>query len=229
MQTLIERSWTRTIAWSGVGLTLGGAGIWLSWWAATGEGFRFLAWLPAIVLLIAAVPCFLAARSLTGHAACPHCGESLLADSTQVLRAIHCPQCREYARVVRGRIEKLPDDWVDAEPRFTAKIPKDAIHWPGCAMCGAPPTRARVHDHLVPHTALNLAIAAVALPTVGVMRVGGGTVHQLSVPYCDAHDDCVELDWESGGLVIRFRSLAVFNAFSAANRDGAAESSSARG
>ncbi|MBX3270399.1 MAG: hypothetical protein KF729_09075 [Sandaracinaceae bacterium] len=130
---------------------------------------------------------------------------------------------------MRGRLEELPDDWVDAEARFTAKVPEDVIDWPGCAMCGEPPTRSRVHDHLVPDTGLNLAIAAVALPTIGVMRVGGGTLHQLSVPYCDAHDDCVELDWESGGLVIRFRSLAVFRAFCAANGDEAAESSGACG
>lgn len=62
-----------------------------------------------------------------------------------------------------------------------------------------------------------MLIGAIGIATVGVVRVGGGKLYRLSVPYCDAHDDCVELDFESRTLVIRFRSLPVARAFCAAN------------
>ena len=216
MSTAIERSWTKTIVWSAVGLVFAGSGGALGIWAATGEDLRFIAWLPAAVLLMLAVPCFAVARSRAGHAACPECGASVHADAADLRRAVQCPTCSAYARVVDGRLEGLPEDWVDAEARFTAQVPKEPIQWPGCAMCGAPPTRARVHEHVLPETAQNLVVGAVGMATAGVL-VTSDRVYRLSVPYCDAHDDCVELDVESGALVIRFRSLPVFEAFRSAN------------
>lgn len=193
----------------------GGAALVVS--ALTGSTWQMLSWLPAVFLGIVAVFCFQAARSVAGHADCPHCGRSLGADPAETARAIHCSSCNEYARVIDGRLERLPEDWVDAEPRFTVAIPHDQIRWPGCAMCGAPPSRWRVHDHVVPDTELNMLINAVGLTVGGILRAGGGRLYQLSVPYCDVHDECVELDVESRALVIRFRSLPAANAFRAMN------------
>ena len=217
MSTRIERSWPRTIVRLSLASVVAAAGLWLAAWALSGDELRVVAWPVVFLIALAAGFLFRAAARAPGKARCPHCGSSVSA-IPDPRRAVRCRRCDDWARVVDGRLVPLPDDWVDADPRFPAELPRGSVLWPGCAMCGAPPTRRRMHEHHIQQGERNALVNLFGIFSLlgfggGLFVGGGGKIHTLSVPYCDAHDYSADLDMEDGRIVVLFRSPRVRDAF----------------
>ena len=117
-------------------------------------------------------------------APCPFCDSAIngiLTDRTKV-QEVRCTECYEYSVVQGGQVKPMDPATSNDTPRFRAPVFEGAV-WPaGCVACGAPPTRREsLQDRSV--NAIGLALGRVLVTKASL----------ANVPYCDVHNNSVEL------------------------------------
>lgn len=193
----------------------------LGWWAWNGGGvLGCVAWVAAGAALVLAGISLFGAFALSGQGKCPSCGadlDGLVMTATPQL--VCCGKCGAFARVRDRAVEPVASDCVDAHHVFGARVlAPSAIHFDGCAACGAPATR--THELVVASSeaAANVGASAIGLALTatsgsGFVRAESGVTYEVSVPYCDAHDDAIRARTRDGELYLCFRSQARLRAF----------------
>lgn len=170
----------------------------------------------------------------SGSAPCPGCGAPIHdVDRIGSVAGILCGHCGKFLRAERGELRPVAPDTVAEDPIFGAAV-RESFAWPpGCAVCGAPSTRA-VQARLRATNAdaatdVGLAVVGVAMAaTVGVgFLMRGEQRISIEVPHCAEHDDgavLVDGAGDPGGLLWLFRSYPYQRAFCELNRGRAVES-----
>ncbi|HJL15557.1 MAG TPA: hypothetical protein RMH99_07880 [Sandaracinaceae bacterium LLY-WYZ-13_1] len=201
-------------------LSLGAAAA-LGWWAWNGGGILGCgAWLLAGAAVAFAGLAAFGAVALSGAASCAACGHRLDGLSTlEGSQLVCCEGCGAFARARRTGVELVAPDAVDPHHVFGARV-SGAVRFEGCAACGAPPTRTEELTVRASEAVANLAAstagaALAAASGAGFVRAERGACHEVSVPYCDAHEDAVRARVRGGALHLCFRSHERLRAFCA--------------
>jgi hypothetical protein len=196
-----------------------------------------LAW----IALASAAGCviFAVVASRGRETKCAACG--LATDPGRAVDAPLCKVCGAYSVKERGKMVRVPDDYVHSRPVFATALPAMDRQWPeGCCVCSRPVTRLvpiQLTENVDPGLMERMATRAASL---GFVKLTATQTYTIEVPHCALHDDGACLDIvdaavrpttqaprigermladrdEQGDIGIVFRSYPYFRKFLRAN------------